>query len=108
MTIMVQVLEQAYSPDTPWEQCKYAFVDVDHIVTMRLDGQCGVWLDVTKHGESHRLAAAPTPAQAIFFLLDVFSRIAECKQYGGSWIIGHDGRHIESIHAARFPQSLPA
>ena len=56
MPIMIQVFEQVYSPNTPWQQRKVAFVDADHIVAMRLDGQSGVWLDVTKHGESHRLA----------------------------------------------------
>jgi hypothetical protein len=103
MSILVQVLEQTFSGHTPWEQVKYAFVDSVHITTFRLDGQCGVWLDGTKHGESHHLAATATAEQAIFFLLTVFDRIAACKQAGGSWIIGHDGHSVESIHATRFP-----
>ena len=103
MPILIQVLEQTYSAHTPWEQVKYAFVDSEHVTAMRLDGQCGVWLDGTKHGESHRLAATTTAEQAVFFLLTVFDRVAECKQHGGSWIVGHDGRTIESIHAVRFP-----
>lgn len=105
MTIMLQVFEQVYSPTTPWQQRKVAFVDADHIVAMRLDGQAGVWLDVTKQGESHRLATTRTPELAIGFLLSVFGKIAECRQNGGSWLIGHDGVDAASIHAAKFPHS---
>jgi len=106
MSILIQVLEQTYSSHTPWQQVKYGFVDSGHISTLRLDGQCGVWLDGSKHGESHRLAATASPEDAIFFLLTVFDRIAQCKQSGGSWIVGHDGRTVGSIHAARFPLTV--
>ncbi|QBJ97920.1 hypothetical protein ERC79_19700 [Rhodococcus sp. ABRD24] len=105
MTIMIQVLEQVYSPTTPWQQRKYAFIDADHIVAMRLDGQSGVWLDVTKQGESHRLATTASPEESIYFLLRIFGTIAECRQNGGSWLIGHDGIAATSIHAAKFPHS---
>ncbi|MDH6281498.1 hypothetical protein [Prescottella agglutinans] len=105
MPIMIQVFEQVYSPNTPWQQRKVAFVDADHIVAMRLDGQAGVWLDVTKHGESHRLATTRSPEQAIYFLLSVFGKIAECRQNGGSWLVGHDGVDAGTIHAAKFPHS---
>ncbi|BCN78165.1 hypothetical protein [Prescottella equi] len=105
MTIMLQVFEQVYSPSTPWQQRKVAFVDADHIVAMRLDGQSGVWLDVTKQGESHRLATSRTPEEAVGFLLSVFGKIAECRQNGGSWLIGHDGVDAGSLHAAKFPYS---
>jgi hypothetical protein len=103
MSVLIQVLEQTHSAHTPWEQVKYAFIDWDHVTTLRLDGQCGVWLDGTKHGESHRLAATASPEEAIFFLLRVYDRIAECRQSGGSWIVGHDGRTVASIRATRFP-----
>lgn len=105
MTIMLQVFEQVYSPSTPWQQRKVAFVDADHIVAMRLDGQSGVWLDVTKQGESHRLATTRTPEEAVGFLLSVFGKIAECRQNGGSWLIGHDGVDAGSLHTAKFPHS---
>ncbi|NKS79667.1 hypothetical protein GS530_01020 [Rhodococcus hoagii] len=105
MTIMLQVFEQVYSPSTPWQQRKVAFVDADHIVAMRLDGQSGVWLDVTKQGESHRLATTRTPEEAVGFLLSVFGKIAECRQNGGSWLIGHDGVDAGSLQAAKFPHS---
>lgn len=103
MSVVIQVLEQGYSHTTPWEQRKYAFVDSVHIVTIRLDGQSGVWLDGMKHGESHRLAVTPTPSDAIFFLLRTLEVLAECRQSGGSWIIGHDGAHMPSIAAVRLP-----
>ncbi|RVW06694.1 hypothetical protein [Rhodococcus spongiicola] len=105
MAIMLQVFEQVYSPTTPWQHRKVAFIDVDHIVAMRLDGQSGVWLDVTKQGESHRLATTRSPAEAIYFLLSIFGKIAECQQNGGSWVIGHDGFDAATIHAAKFPHS---
>lgn len=106
MSVLVQVLEQTQSIHTPWEQVKYAFVDWEHVTTLRLDGQCGVWLDGTKHGESHRLATTESPEEAIFFLLTVFEKIAGCIRSGGSWIVGHDGRTVGSIRATRFPTAL--
>lgn len=106
MSILVQVLEQTPSTRTPWEQVKYGFVDWDHVTTLRLDGRCGVWLDGTKPGESHRLATTASPQEAIFFLLAVFEKIAECADSGGSWIVGHDGATVGSVSASRFP-ALP-
>lgn len=103
MSILIQVLEQGYSLTTPWEQRKYAFVDATHIVTIRLDGQSGVWLDGMKHGEAHRLAITPVPSDAIFFLLRTLDVLAECRQSGGSWLIGHDGAHLSSIASVRLP-----
>lgn len=108
MSILIQVLEQGYSLTTPWEQRKYAFVDTTHVVTIRLDGQSGVWLDGTKHGESHRLAVTPEPSEAIFFLLRTLDVLAECRLSGGSWVIGHDGTHLSSIAGVRLPFSFNA
>ncbi|WP_137725549.1 hypothetical protein [Prescottella subtropica] len=105
MTIMIQVFEQVYSPTTPWPQRKVAFVDADHIVAMRLDGNSGVWLDVTKHGEAHRLATTRSSEDAIFFLLQVFDTVAACRRNGGSWLVGHDGENIDSIRATKFPHA---
>ena len=105
MSILVPVLEQTPSTRTPWEQVKYGFVDWDHVTTLRLDGRCGVWLDGTRTGESHRLATTASSQEAIFFLLNVFDKIAECSEAGGSWIVGHDGATVGSISAARFPAS---
>ncbi len=107
MTIMLQVFEQVYSPSTPWQQRKVAFVDADHIVAMRLDGQSGVWLDVTKQGESppghhpHAGGGGRLPAQRV-------RQIAECRQNGGSWLIGHDGVDAGSLHAASSRTPEPA
>ncbi|ONM46982.1 hypothetical protein [Nocardia donostiensis] len=103
MTILLQVLEQSFTPTTPWERRKFTFVDAGKIVGMRLDGQCGVWLDLSRPGESQRLARTADPAQAITFLLTAFAKIAECSDSGGSWVIGHDGTHVESLAATRFP-----
>ncbi|NKY56722.1 hypothetical protein [Nocardia flavorosea] len=103
MTILLQVLEQSYTPTTPWERRKFTFVDAGKIVGMRLDGQCGVWLDLSRPGESQRLAHTDRPEDAITFLLTAFAKIAECLDSGGSWVIGHDGVHIESLVATRFP-----
>ncbi|WP_430331868.1 hypothetical protein [Rhodococcus sp. ACT016] len=57
---------------------------------------------ITKHGESHRLATTSSPEQAIYFLLSIFGKIAECRQNGRSWLVGHDGVDAGSIHAAKF------
>ena len=103
MTILLQVLEQSYTPTTPWEQRKFTFVDAGKIVGMRLDGQCGIWLDLSRPGESQRLARTPHPEEAITFLLTTFAKIAECTDSGGSWLIGHDGVHSSSLAATRFP-----
>ncbi|WP_324191772.1 magnesium chelatase domain-containing protein [Nocardia elegans] len=37
MTILLQVLEQSFTPTTPWERRKFTFVDAGKIVGMRLD-----------------------------------------------------------------------
>ncbi|MET8651216.1 MULTISPECIES: hypothetical protein [Nocardia] len=103
MTILLQVLEQSFTPTTPWERRKFTFVNADKIVDMRLDGQSGVWLDLSRQGESQRLARTVDPADAVTFLLTTFAKIAECEERGGSWLIGHDGAHTESIAATRFP-----
>ncbi|MFB7878239.1 MULTISPECIES: hypothetical protein [unclassified Nocardia] len=103
MTILLQVLEQSYTPATPWERRKFTFVDAGKIVGMRLDGQSGVWLDLSRPGESQRLAHTADPGESITFLLTVFAKIAECEDRGGSWLIGHDGTHLASIAATRFP-----
>lgn len=50
MTILLQVLEQSFTPTTPWERRKFTFVDTTKIVDMRLDGQAGVWLDLSRPG----------------------------------------------------------
>ncbi|MEU1210419.1 hypothetical protein [Nocardia sp. NPDC005825] len=106
MTILLQVLEQAFTPTTSWERRKFTFVDAGKIVGMRLDGQSGVWLDLSRPGESQRLARTPDPRDSITFLLTVFAKIAECEDRGGSWLIGHDGAHVDSIAATRFPPQL--
>ncbi|MFF0542800.1 hypothetical protein ACWEVD_03465 [Nocardia thailandica] len=103
MTILLQVLEQSYTPTTPWERRKFTFVDAGKIVGMRLDGQSGVWLDLSRPGESQRLAHTADPRDSIAFLLATFAKIAECEERGGSWVIGHDGTHVSSIEAGRFP-----
>jgi len=103
MTILIQVLEQGYSLSTPWEQRKYQYVDVAHILGMRLDGNKGVWLDMSRPGESHQLALAPTAEDAILFMLKAFDAVATCRKQGGSWIVGHDGTEYGSIAATRFP-----
>lgn len=103
MTILLQVLEQSFTPTTPWERRKFTFVDAGKIVGMRLDGQSGVWLDLSRPGESQRLARTLDPREAVTFLLTTFAKIAECEERGGSWLIGHDGAHTESIAATRFP-----
>ncbi|MEV6428909.1 hypothetical protein [Nocardia sp. NPDC051463] len=103
MTILLQALEQSFTPTTPWERRKFTFVNTAKIVGMRLDGQCGVWLDLSRPGESQRLARTLDPRDAITFLLTVFAKIAECEERGGSWLIGHDGICVESIAATRFP-----
>ncbi|MFD1812787.1 hypothetical protein [Rhodococcus gannanensis] len=103
MTILIQVLEQGYSRSTPWEQRKYQYVDVTHVVGMRLDGNKGVWLDMSRPGESHQLALAPNAEDAILFMLKAFDAVARCRQQGGSWMIGHDGTDYTSIGTLRFP-----
>ncbi|MBB5914876.1 hypothetical protein BJY24_003743 [Nocardia transvalensis] len=103
MTILLQVLEQSFTPTTPWERRKFTFVDAGKIVGMRLDGQAGVWLDLSRPGESQRLARTVDPRDAVTFLLTTFAKIAECEERGGSWLIGHDGSRIDSIAATRFP-----
>ncbi|WP_227998766.1 hypothetical protein [Nocardia australiensis] len=103
MTILLQVLEQSFTPTTPWERRKFTFINTATIVGMRLDGLCDVWLDQTRPGESQRLARTMDPREAITFLLTTFAKIAECEERGGSWLIGHDGEHTESIAATRFP-----
>lgn len=103
MTILLQVLEQSYTPTTPWERRQFTFVDAAKIAGMRLDGQCGVWLDLSRTGESQRLAHTTRPGDAITFLLTTFAKIAECTDSGGSWLIGHDGVHPETLAAMRFP-----
>ncbi|MEV6771551.1 hypothetical protein AB0N05_23295 [Nocardia sp. NPDC051030] len=106
MTILLQVLEQSFTPTTQWERRKITFVDTTKIVGMRLDGQSGVWLDLSRPGESQRLARTPDPRDAVNFLLNTFAKIAECEERGGSWLIGHDGANITSISAMRFPPQL--
>ncbi|MCM6777832.1 hypothetical protein NDR87_30530 [Nocardia sp. CDC159] len=108
MTILLQVLEQSFTPTTPWERRKFTFVDTTKIVGMRLDGQSGVWLDLSRPGESQRLARTIDPRDAITFLLTTFAKIAECEDRGGSWVIGHDGARVESIAATRFPPAATA
>ncbi|MBU3061743.1 hypothetical protein KO481_09425 [Nocardia sp. NEAU-G5] len=103
MTILLQVLEQSFTPTTPWERRKFTFVDAAKIVGMRLDGQSGVWLDLSRPGESQRLAHTDTPQEAITFLLTTFAKIAECEDRGGSWLIGHDGARAVTLAATRFP-----
>ncbi|MFD3510613.1 hypothetical protein [Nocardia sp. NPDC058666] len=103
MTILLQVLEQSYTPTTPWERRKFTFIDTTKVLGMRLDGQAGVWLDSARPGESQRLANTIDPRESITFLLTVFAKIAECEDRGGSWLIGHDGTHVSSIAATRFP-----
>ncbi|MFD9549347.1 hypothetical protein ACFWBG_18295 [Nocardia salmonicida] len=103
MTILLQVLEQSYTPNTPWERRKFTFIDTTKILGMRLDGQAGVWLDLSRPGESQRLAHTIDPRESITFLLTVFAKIAECEERGGSWLVGHDGAHVSSIEATRFP-----
>ncbi|MBC7303618.1 MAG: hypothetical protein H5T78_22055 [Nocardia sp.] len=103
MTILLQVLEQSYTPNTPWERRKFTFVDTTKILGMRLDGEAGVWLDLSRPGESQRLAHTIDPRESITFLLTVFAKIAECEDRGGSWLVGHDGVHVSSIAATRFP-----
>ncbi|MVU78681.1 hypothetical protein GPX89_15685 [Nocardia sp. ET3-3] len=106
MTILLQVLEQSFTPTTPWERRKFTFVDTSKIVGMRLDGQSGVWLDLSRPGESQRLARTADPRDSITFLLTVFAKISECEERGGSWLIGHDGAHVDSIASMRFPPQL--
>jgi hypothetical protein len=111
MTILLQVLEQSFTPTTPWERRRFTFVDTAKIVGMRLDGQSGVWLDLSRPGESQRLARTADPREAVAFLLTTFAKIAECEARRGSWLIGHDGGHVASIAATRFPPTraeLPA
>ncbi|MFC4377639.1 hypothetical protein ACFO5K_26515 [Nocardia halotolerans] len=103
MTILLQVLEQSYTPTTPWERRKFTFIDTTKIVGMRLDGQCGVWLDLSLPGRSQRLARTADPRDSITFLLTVFAEIAGCEERGGSWLVGHDGTQVSSIAATRFP-----
>ncbi|MFQ6393274.1 hypothetical protein ACLMAJ_07470 [Nocardia sp. KC 131] len=103
MTILLQALEQSFTPTTPWERRQFTFVNTDKIIGMRLDGQCGVWLDLSRPGESQRLARTLDPRDAITFLLTTFAKIAECEDRGGTWLIGHDGARVESISATRFP-----
>ncbi|MGF0315360.1 hypothetical protein [Nocardia fluminea] len=103
MTILLQVLEQSYTPNTPWERRKFTFIDTTKILGMRLDGEAGVWLDLSRPGESQRLAHTVDPSESITFLLTVFAKIAECEDRGGSWLVGHDGVHVSSIAATRFP-----
>ncbi|EOM74909.1 hypothetical protein DW322_17440 [Rhodococcus rhodnii] len=103
MSIMIQVLEQGFSSSTPWEQRKYAFVDAEHMVTVRLDGARGVWLDGPRAGESHQLALTEEASESIYFLLRTLETIAECRSEGGSWLIGHDGRTLASISASPLP-----
>ncbi|RMI31682.1 hypothetical protein [Nocardia stercoris] len=103
MTILLQAIEQSFTPTTPWERRRFTFVDTAKIVGMRLDGQAGVWLDLSRPGESHRLAQTEDPKDAITFLLTAFARIAECEERGGSWLIGHDGAQPASLVATRFP-----
>ncbi|MGV9823153.1 hypothetical protein [Nocardia xishanensis] len=103
MTILLQVTEQSFSPTMPWERRRFTFVNAAKIVGMRLDGEGGVWLDLSRPGESQHLAQVPDPHEAITFLLTTFAKIAECEERGGSWLIGHDGAHIATIAATRFP-----
>lgn len=104
MTILLQVLEQSYTPTAAWEHRKFTFVNTHSIVGMRLDGQNGVWIDLSRPHESQCLAHTSTPQEAIYFLLAAFAKIAECEHTGGSWMIGHDGEHLETLAASRFPQ----
>lgn len=108
MTILLQVLEQSYTPTTPWDRRKFTFIDTAKIVGMRLDGESGVWLDLSRPGESQHLARTATPEDAITFLLTTFARIAECQERGGSWLIGHDGAHVATLVATRFPPQTAA
>ncbi|AVH20497.1 hypothetical protein IU438_18595 [Nocardia cyriacigeorgica] len=103
MTILLQVLEQSFTPTTPWERRKFTFVNTHCIVGMRLDGESGVWLDLSRPGESQRLAHTADPHDAITFLLTTFAKIAECEDRGGSWVIGHDGTDSATLAATRFP-----
>lgn len=103
MTILLQVLEQSFTPTTPWQLRKFTFVNTAHIVGMRLDGQNGVWLDLTRPHESQRLAHTPVAEDAIFFLIATFGKIAECEHTGGSWMIGHDGIHRDTLVASPVP-----
>ena len=105
MTILLQVLEQGATPTTPWPQRKFAFVNTAHIVGMRLDGQNGVWLDLSRPHASHQLARTAEPEDAVFFLLAIFDAIAACESAGGSWIIGHDGVDRTTIFAGPAPSS---
>ena len=107
MTILLQVLEQSFTPTTPWERRTFTFVNTGRITGMRLDGEYGVWLDLARPGESQRLAHTPTHEEAIYFLLSAFNKIAECEEAGGSWVIGHDGANIASMVATRFPLIEP-
>ncbi|MBJ8348109.1 hypothetical protein [Antrihabitans sp. YC2-6] len=104
MTILLQVLEQSFTPTTPWPLRKFTFVNAAHIVGMRLDGQCGVWIDLARPHESQRLAHTPQPEDAIAFLLATFGKIAECETAGGSWLIGHDGTNHSTLAASQVPQ----
>ncbi|MEV0298209.1 hypothetical protein [Nocardia sp. NPDC050710] len=106
MTILLQVLEQSFTPTAPWERRKFTFVNTDKIVGMRLDGQSGVWLDLSRPGESQRLARTLDPRDAVTFLLTTFAKIAECEERGGSWLIGHDGSRTETIAATKFPPQI--
>ena len=103
MSILIQVLERGYTHGTPWQQRKYQFVDAGYVIGLRLDGKSGVWMDMTRPGESHQLALAPDPEQAIYFLLRIVDRLAYCRQQGGTWLIGHDGVHHTSIAPTAFP-----
>lgn len=102
MTILLQVLE-SFAPTTPWPQRKYAFVNTAHIVGMRLDGQNGVWLDLTRPHEAHQLARTHAPEDAVYFLLATFDMIATCERAGGSWLIGHDGANRATLFAGPAP-----
>ncbi len=103
MPVLIQVREQGFAASTPWQQRKYQFVDCAHVVGMRLDGNCGVWLDMSRPGESHQLAVTPDPDQSIYFLLRAVDRIAYCRLQGGTWMIGHDCADYTSIAATGFP-----
>ncbi|NLU84430.1 hypothetical protein [Rhodococcus sp. HNM0569] len=103
MNIVIQVLDQEYAAETPWEERKYAFVDADSVVTARLDGRRGVWLDGPRPGESHQVALTREPSDAVFFLLRILETVADCRAEGGMWLIGHDGRDMSSIAASPLP-----